>query len=87
MTVSSPVAKKRSDYQTPDFLISHVDMVFHLDVVKTRVITTSQITRNGQHDRPLVLDGESIKLVSFRCVDFTAYCACRRVNKQHGLCG
>ncbi|MGY0623658.1 MAG: aminopeptidase N, partial [Paraglaciecola chathamensis] len=64
MTVSSPVAKKRSDYQTPDFLISHVDMVFHLDVVKTRVITTSQITRNGQHDRPLVLDGESIKLVS-----------------------
>jgi aminopeptidase N len=66
MTVSSPVAKKRSDYQTPDFLISHVDMIFHLDTNNTRVITTCQFERNGQHNRPLVLDGESVKLVSVK---------------------
>lgn len=63
MSVSSPIAKKRSDYQQPDFLISHVDMVFHLDIQKTRVITTCQFSRNGEHNRPLVLDGESITLI------------------------
>ena len=64
MSVLSPVAKKRSDYRAPDFLIDHVDMAFHLDVTQTRVISTSRFTRNGQHQSPLVLDGENLQLIS-----------------------
>ena len=45
MSVLSPVAKKRSDYLVPDFLIHHVDMVFHLDVEQTRVVTTCSMAR------------------------------------------
>lgn len=71
MSVLSPVAKKRSDYLVPDFLIHHVDMVFHLDVEQTRVVTTCRFTRNGQHQRPLVLDGESLKLISVLLNDKT----------------
>jgi aminopeptidase N len=56
--------KKRSDYQAPDFLISDVDLEFHLAPKNTRVICTTKVKRNGTHKRPLILDGESIVLES-----------------------
>ena len=59
-----PAVKKRADYQQPDFLINQVDLEFTLIETNTKVICVSQVTRNGQHNNPLVLDGVGIKLSS-----------------------
>ena len=53
-----------SDYRPPDYYIPRVDLVFDLDENKTRVRATLQITRNGVHSRPLVLNGERLILAS-----------------------
>ena len=52
------------DYQVPDFLIPSVHLEFFLEQEKTRLVSTLTVTRNGDHQRPLVLDGERMKLVS-----------------------
>ncbi len=59
----TPVAKKRSDYQQPDFLIDQVDMTFWLEPNETIVLTQTIIRRNGEHDRELILDGEQLELI------------------------
>lgn len=64
MSTIIPAIKKRSDYQQPDFLINHVDLEFTLAETNTKVICVSQVTRNGLHNRPLILDGEGIELLS-----------------------
>ena len=64
LSTTIPAVKRRADYQQPDFLINHVDLEFTLIETSTKVICVSQVTRNGQHARPLVLDGEDIKLSS-----------------------
>jgi aminopeptidase N len=72
MSETTPVVKKRSDYQVPDFLVEKVQLVFHLNGEHTRVICVSHIKRNGLHQRPLVLDGEQLILLSIK-VDSQAY--------------
>ena len=64
MSDTIPSIKKRSDYQVPDFLIDELKLEFYLDGANTRVLCTSQVKRNGQHQRPLVLDGEQLSLLS-----------------------
>jgi aminopeptidase N len=64
MSLTTPQIKKRSDYQVPNFLIDQLKLEFHLDGANTRVFCTSQVKRNGQHKRPLVLDGEQLTLVN-----------------------
>lgn len=64
MSITIPVVKKRSDYQAPDFLIKHVELEFTLSETNTKVICTTQVSRNGQHNNPLMLDGEGIALTS-----------------------
>jgi aminopeptidase N len=64
MSTIIPAVKKRTDYQQPDFLISHVELEFTLVETTTKVICVSKVTRNGQHNKPLVLDGEEIQLSS-----------------------
>ena len=64
MSITVPPVKKRADYRQPDFLINHVDLEFTLVETSTRVICVSQVSRNGQHNKPLVLDGEGIELSS-----------------------
>jgi aminopeptidase N len=64
MSTIIPAVKKRSDYKQPDFLINHVDLEFTLIETNTKVICVSQVTRNGQHNKSLVLDGEDIELLS-----------------------
>ena len=51
-----PVAIRREDYCPPDWLVPEVRLDFALDAVKTVVKATLSVTRNGAHDRPLVLD-------------------------------
>jgi aminopeptidase N len=59
-----PVAIRREDYRAPDWLVPEVLLEFDLDAVKTRVKATLSVTRNGAHDRPLVLDGDGLTPLS-----------------------
>jgi aminopeptidase N len=52
------------DYQKPDFLISETKLRFDIAKNATTVTASLQIKRNGKHQRPLVLDGEELKLIS-----------------------
>ncbi|HUX82393.1 MAG TPA: aminopeptidase N [Halothiobacillus sp.] len=53
-----------ADYQAPDFLIDTIDLTFNLDPSVTRVVSRMQVRRNGDHARPLVLNGENLNLLS-----------------------
>jgi aminopeptidase N len=59
-----PVAIRREDYRAPDWLVPEVALDFDLDAVKTRVRATLTVTRNGAHDRLLVLDGDGLAPLS-----------------------
>jgi len=61
---ASPGTVYLKDYKVPDFLIPSVRLEFFLDSTKTRVLANLQIQRNGKHDRPLLLDGEKMTLLS-----------------------
>jgi aminopeptidase N len=64
MREGAPKTIYRKDYTEPDFLISHVELAFVIDQGNTRVTSSLRIQRNGTHNRPLVLDGEGLGLVS-----------------------
>ena len=51
---------RREDYRPPDWLVPDISLDFGLDGESTRVRTTMNVQRNGQHDRPLRLDGDEI---------------------------
>ncbi|RUO81293.1 aminopeptidase N [Idiomarina tyrosinivorans] len=59
---TQPQAKYRLDYQQPDFLIANVDLRFELDPDSTRVTNTMTLSRQGHHNKDLVLDGDSLTL-------------------------
>ncbi|WP_158969060.1 aminopeptidase N [Paraglaciecola sp. L3A3] len=75
MVTTNPAVKRRADYLQPDFYITKVSLKFQLDATNTQVLNRIVVTRNGQHDRPLVLDGEDIKLLTVLLDDqpFTDY--------------
>lgn len=50
------------DYRAPDYTVDHVDLDFDLRDGSTLVRARLQVRRNGEHDRPLVLDGEGLGL-------------------------
>ncbi|WP_435640605.1 aminopeptidase N [Micavibrio aeruginosavorus] len=52
------------DYKQPDFFIRHTDLEFDIRDGHTIVTSRMRIDRNGDHNRPLVLDGEDLKLRS-----------------------
>jgi aminopeptidase N len=62
--VTEPKIKKRSDYLPPAFLIEHVSLTFDLRAESSTVRCISRVIRNGQHQLPLVLDGEELELKS-----------------------
>ena len=55
-------AKRRADYQLPAFSIATVDLHITLHPTQTQVISTLSVTRNGNHDSPLILDGDNLSL-------------------------
>ena len=62
----------QKDYTPPDYLIETVELNFDLDPGLTRVV--SRLSVRANHDRrqgarPLVLDGEELKLVSLKLND------------------
>jgi aminopeptidase N len=58
------VAVHREDYRPPDWLVPEIRLEFDLDPDRTRVRATLIVERNGDHDRPLRLDGSDLKLLS-----------------------
>ncbi len=57
-------AKYLKDYQAPQFTIETIDLDFNLDGKNTLVTAVSKVKRTSSHTNPLVLDGESLTLVS-----------------------
>ncbi len=53
-------AIRREDYRPPDWLVPEIRLDFDLDPERTRVRATLKVERNGDHDRPLRLDGDEI---------------------------
>ena len=62
MTAQVAQEKYRLDYCPPHYWIDSIDLDFHLDDHQTRVTAISRIRRNGEHNEPLVLDGEGLTL-------------------------
>ncbi|KLV03777.1 aminopeptidase N [Photobacterium aquae] len=58
-----PTAKYRSDYQSPDFTITDLDLVFDLYDTATRVVANSKVIRLNEAATSLELDGDSLTLV------------------------
>ena len=54
------VAIRREDYRPPDWLVPEIHLDFALDPERTRVRATLHVERNGDHDRPLRLDGDEL---------------------------
>ena len=57
------VAVRREDYRPPDWLVPEIRLEFDLDPGKTRIRSVLNVERNGEHDRPLRLDGDELKLL------------------------
>ena len=60
------VTTRREDYRPPDWLVPEIRLEFDLDPERTHVRATLSVQRNGDHDRPLQLDGSDLKLLSVR---------------------
>ena len=60
------VAIRREDYRPPDWLVPEIQLDFDLGLERTRVRATLEVERNGDHDRPLRLDGDGLKLLSVK---------------------
>jgi aminopeptidase N len=58
------VAIRREDYRPPDWLVPEIKLDFDLGADRTRVRATLSVERNGDHQRPLRLDGDELKLLS-----------------------
>ncbi|HEX6783569.1 MAG TPA: aminopeptidase N [Sphingomicrobium sp.] len=60
------VAIRREDYRPPDWLVPEIRLDFELGLETTRVRATLSVERNGDHSRPLRLDGDELELVAAR---------------------
>jgi aminopeptidase N len=57
----APHIIRREDYRPPDWFVPDIALDFDLSPSKTRVSATLTVRRNGDHARPLVLDGDGLK--------------------------
>lgn len=63
---AQPVVTRRADYAVPDWLVPDIALEFELAAAVTRVRATLSVTRNGDHDRPLRLDGDGLTPLAVR---------------------
>ena len=54
------VTIRREDYRPPDWLVPEIRLEFDLELNRTRVRSTIDVVRNGDHQRPLKLDGDEL---------------------------
>ncbi|MCS6987458.1 MAG: aminopeptidase N [Sphingomonadaceae bacterium] len=57
----APTPVRLVDYRPPDWRVPRVDLRFELDPRRTLVHARLDVERAGEHDRPLVLDGEDLQ--------------------------
>lgn len=62
--MSQPRIIHRQDYTPPAYLIDDVHLEFDLGEQETLVHSELTLRRNGEHDQPLVLDGQDLELLS-----------------------
>jgi aminopeptidase N len=60
------VAVRREDYTPPDWLVPEIRLDFDLDPERTRVRATLAVERDGDHRRPLRLDGDELTPLSVK---------------------
>ena len=60
------VAIRREDYRPPDWRVPEIHLDFALDPETTLVRATLRVERNGDHERPLKLDGSELNLLAVR---------------------
>src|SRR5690348_6868091 len=60
------VTIRREDYRPPDWLVPEIRLDFDLDTERTCVRATLDVLRNGNHQRPLRLDGSELELISVK---------------------
>ena len=65
-TSPTHVTIRREDYRPPDWLVPEIRLEFELDLHRTRVRATIAVERNGDHQRPLKLDGDGLVPLSVR---------------------
>ena len=63
---ATPHIVRREDYRPPDWMVPEIALDFDLDPARTRVMSTLSVTRHGNHDRPLVLDGDGLTPLSVK---------------------
>jgi aminopeptidase N len=63
---AAPATIRREDYRPPDWLIPEIALEFRLDAARTIVRSTLKVSRNGAHDRPLVLDIDELELLGLK---------------------
>ncbi len=66
IAAAAPKAIRREDYRQPDWLVPEIALDFDLDPAATRVRAALHVTRNGAHDRPLVLNGDGLEAASVK---------------------
>src|SRR5262252_6661437 len=64
MRTEEPRPVRLADYTPPDHLVDEISLDFALAPNATGVKAKLAIRRNGDHDRPLRLNGERLKLIS-----------------------
>jgi aminopeptidase N len=64
MRMSDFTPRYLADYSEANFSISTVELTFKLDEYRTRVTNRMQITRKAADNKPLILDGEHLTLLS-----------------------
>ena len=71
--LQKPKIKYRKDYQKPDYLVDSVELTFFLDKQKTKVVSRLKLQKNYQEKkiRPILLNGEDLKLLSLKLNDRT----------------
>ena len=62
----SPPTIRREDYAAPDWLVPSIELDFALDPERTVVRARLKVERNGEHDRPLRLDGDGLEALAVR---------------------
>ncbi|WP_084583713.1 aminopeptidase N [Sphingomonas azotifigens] len=66
IAAAAPQAIRREDYRQPDWLVPEIALDFDLDPAATRVRAALHVSRNGGHDRPLVLNGDGLEAASVK---------------------
>ncbi|MCD2325157.1 aminopeptidase N [Sphingomonas sp. IC-56] len=66
IATQAPHIIRREDYRAPDWWVPEIALDFDLDPAATRVRAALSVTRNGDHGRPLVLDGDGLTPLSVK---------------------